>query len=135
MSAEKVIHTLLTAASAVTTVVNSRIYPAELPQNSVLPALIVSHMTSVTLPTIDAIAAYTVVQSRVEVTILTKDDYPALKSLLKKVRQACEYQYGSISGIQVISITRDLVGPDARDSDLGVFSQTIDFLVTWQDAA
>lgn len=133
MSAEKVIHTLLTAASAVTAVVGTRIYPMELPQNIVLPALVVSHMTTVTLPTIDAAAAYTVAQSRIEVAILTKEDYPTLKSLLKKVRQACEYQYGSIGGIQVISVARDLVGPDARDSDLGVFSQTIDFMVTWQD--
>lgn len=135
MSAEKIIYALLAADSAVSAVVSSRIYPGELPQGAALPALVVSHLTTVPQPTMDAASAFTLVQSRVEVTLLVKADYVTLKSLLKKVRQACEYKRGTIASTVAVSVVRDLVGPDARDSDLDVLSQTIDFMVTWQDPA
>ena len=133
MSAEKIIHTLLTNASAVTAVIGAgNIWPGELPQGTPLPALGVSHISTTELPTLDASALFGLLESRIEVTVLAKD-YATVKSLLTLVRKACNYQRGSIAGLAVASIRRDLVGADARDSDLQVFSQTLDFIVTWQD--
>ena len=132
MSAEKVIHTLLAAASPVTAIVAARIYPGELPQNTAMPALGISHISGHEHPALSAAGAFVLMQSRVEITILAKD-YPTVKTLLAAVRAACNYQRGVISGVTVISVMRDTVGPDLRDSDLTIFSQTIDFMVTWQD--
>ncbi len=134
MSAEKVIHTLLVGASAVTAVAGTRIYPGELPQGATLPALGVSHLSSAELDTISKAAGYSLMESRIEVTVLAYD-YASLKSLLRLVRQACNYQAGVIAGYLVTSIRRELVGPDMRDSDLGIYTQTIDFTVIWQDPA
>ena len=139
MSAEKVIHTLLAGAAAVTAVVGAgNIWPGELPQGTVLPALGISHLvTPAELTTMDAQAAYRLVQTRIEVTLLARNDangYVVLKDLLDKVRKACNYAHGTIGGISVGSVLVDTIGPDQRDSDLGVLSQTIDFLVTWQQA-
>ena len=132
MSAEKVIHTLLLASAPVAAVVGTNIYPGEMPQNTVPPALGISHLaTPPELATMDAASATRLVQSRIEVTVLCKD-YVTQKSLLDLVRKACNYAHGSIGGISVGSVLVDTIGPDLRDSDLGVLSQTIDFLVTWQ---
>ena len=132
MSSEKIINTLLMAAAPVTAIVSTRISAGELAQGSVLPALGISHISTVEVSTIDASAPFKLVQTRIEVTVLAKD-YPTVKDLIKKVRAACNYQRGVIGGFTVISIVRDTVGPDMRDSDLTVFSQTIDFKVTWQE--
>ena len=133
MSAENIIHALLTAASAVTAVVSDRVYPGELPQGTPMPALGVSHISTTERPTINAVGTYTMVQTRIEVTVLSKD-YVTLKDLVKKVRAACNYQRGVIATYTVISVMQELVGPDMRDSDLTLFSQTIDFMVTWQES-
>ena len=132
MSAEKVIYTLLSNAAAVTAVTGTNIYPGELPQGVVPPALGISHMSTVELPTLDAAALFGLLRSRIEVTVLTKD-YVTQNTLIGLGRKACNYQRGTIGGIAVVTIRRDVVGPDMRDSDLQVFSQTIDFMVTWQD--
>lgn len=134
MSAEAIIHSLLVAAAPVIALVPvASIYPGEIPQGVVFPALAVSHISSIELTTLDAAQLYGLLQSRIEVTVLTKEDYPTLKDLIRKVRQACNYQHGTIATYNVTSIVRELMGPDLRDSDLGVWSQTIDFIVTWRD--
>lgn len=130
MSAEQIMHTVLTAATAVTAVVGARIYPGELPQGTAMPALGISHISTVQVPRIDASAPQTLVQSRIEVTVLSKD-YVALKDLVNKVRAAGNYQRGTIDGFSVVSMTRETIGPDMRDSDLTLFTQTVDFVVVW----
>jgi hypothetical protein len=132
MSALAIINATLLAASPVTTLVAARIYPGELPQGTVLPAIGISDMGGVELPTIDASAAYTLVEDNVQVTVLAKD-YVTQKSLKDKVRAACNFKRGSIGGFQVVSVRRTSWGADMRDSDLTIFGQTIDFKVTWQE--
>ncbi len=43
------------------------------------------------------------------------------------------YAHGVIAGFAVVSVVRETLGPDMRDSDLTVFSQTVDFRVTWYE--
>ena len=133
MSAENIIHALLVAAAPVTALVGTNIWPGELPQGTPMPALGISHISSTEHPTISAPSAYTLVQTRIEITVLSRD-YVTLKSLVGKVRAACNYQRGVIATYTVISVMQELIGPDMRDSDLTLFSQTIDFMVTWQQA-
>ena len=132
MSAVAIINNLLLAASPVTTLVAARIYPGELPQGTPLPAMGLADMGGMELPTIDASAAYTLVEDNVQVTVLAKD-YVTQKSLKDKVRAACNFKRGSIGGFQVVSVRRTSWGADMRDSDLTVFGQEINFTVTWQE--
>lgn len=133
MRAEKVITALLNAASGVTALVSDRIYPPPLPQGVALPAVSVEHISTVDLPTIDANAGYNLVQTRIEVTAIAKD-YPTQKALLEQVRTAITFQRGTIAGVQVVSILRGSVGPDIRDDDMQLFTQSIDFLVTLRES-
>ena len=132
MRAEKVIRTLLMNASGVTALVSTRCYPPPLPQGVAFPALAVEHISTTPLPTLDASAPYGLVQSRIEVTVLAKD-YVTQKSVLEEVRKACDYQRGTIAGVNVASVLRDSVGPDIRDDDMQIFRQSIDFLVTLRE--
>lgn len=134
MRAEKVIRSLLVNASGVNAVVSDRVYPAPIPQATALPAIVVEHVDTIELTTVDASSAYGLVRSRIQVTVLTKD-YPTQKTLLDEVRKACNYQRGVIAGVRVQQILRDTVGPDgySRDDDSTVYSQSIDFQVTHQE--
>lgn len=134
MRAEKVIRSLLTAASGVTTLVADRVYPSPLPAGTALPACVVEHVDTIELTTVDANSAYGLVRSRIQVSVLAKD-YPTQKALLDEVRKACNYQRGVVAGVRVVLVQRDTVGPDgySADDDRTVYSQSIDFQVTHQE--
>ena len=132
MSAETIVNTVLAGNTALAAVVGARIYPGELPQGCALPAVGISHISTVPVARIDASAPYTLVQSRIEATAICKD-YVTLKDVVKKVRAAANYQRGAIAGFTVVSITRESTGPDMRDSDLGLYSQSVDLMVTWYE--
>lgn len=136
MRSEKVMQALLTGASALTTLLANgaaSVYGGgQLPQATALPALVVEHVNSNELTTIDANAPFGLVQSRLQVTVLAKD-YPTVKTVVEQVRIACNYQRGVIAGVRVISVLRDNVGPDLRDDDMQVYTQSIDFQVTFQE--
>lgn len=131
MRAEAVVKSLLASYPGVTAIVSSRIQPSPLPETLQLPALAMRHISTVDLPTIDA-ASYALIRSRIEVTAVTKS-YPVQKQLLEQVRLALQYQRGIVAGYQVVSIVRDNVGPDLRDDDKGIFTQSIDFILTLKE--
>lgn len=133
MRAEKVIRSLLVATPALNAVVESRIYPAPAPQATTLPCVTYAHVSTVVLPTISASGAYSLVQSRIDVTAITKT-YAQQKALIEAIRIALDYQRGVIAGVEVISVIRGSIGPDARDDDLTLYSQSIDFLVTLRES-
>jgi hypothetical protein len=128
MRAEHVIYTLLSGSALVTAQVGNRIYPARMPQNTVMPALVYQTISGNELTPIDAQAGYQVMRTRIQVTAMAKN-YQEVKNALEAVRKACLYQSGVIGGYQVLSITRDTVGPDLRDDDLSIYIQSIDFMV------
>jgi len=132
MRAEKAIRALLMQASAVTSLVGDRCYPGPLPEGCPLPALVVEHVSTVPLPTLDAQAGYGLMQARIQVTGLAAN-YPAVKTLLDAVVTACNHQRGLIGGVRVASAVRVLIGPDLRDDDRSVFYQSVDFVVIHQE--
>ena len=132
MYAEKTIHALLTAAAPITALVADRCYAGQLPQATPLPALVVDHISSMLMPTLDATSGYNISTTRIQVTALCTS-YPAVKNLLQAVKDACAWQRGVIAGVTVLSIRPDLRGPDGRDDDRSVFYQSLDFTVIFQE--
>ena len=132
MRAEKVIRALLGAAAPVVALVGTRVYPAPIPQATTMPAIGYSHVSTVPLSTLDAAAGYNLVRSRIEVFAIAKT-YADQKTLVEEIRKALDYQRGTIAGIEVVSIIRDVAGPDLRDDDMQVFTQATDFLVTLRE--
>lgn len=132
MSSEKVIYHLLSNNAPLALLVSTRIFGGIIPQETALPALAYNHVSTVENATIDANSPYGLVTSRVQVTVVSKD-YPQLKSLIALVRKACNYQRGTINGVIVNSIVRDVVGPDFIDDASSLFMQSIDFKITYHE--
>ena len=136
MRAEKAVRYLLANASAVTSLLGETtangIHPGQAPENALLPLLVVEFVSGQELSTIDATSAFGLNQARISVSAVAKG-YPAMKTLLEQVRVALNYQRGTFNGVRVVSIIRDSVGPDLRDDDRQLYSQSIDFSVTYQE--
>jgi hypothetical protein len=131
MSAVKVIRALLIASPQVAAIVSDRVYAGVVPQGALPPAIGITEVSNVQVGAFDAQAEFSLVTSRVQVTAMAKD-YPSIKSMLDVIRRACNFQRGQIAMVDVVSITRDTVGPDIED-DTGMHFQSIDFKVTYQE--
>lgn len=132
MNAEKVVYALLSADAGVTAIVSTRIYPSDLPQQIAVPAIVYRHVDTVDRPTIHGDGGPQLVQSRISVIALA-NDYSTIKALHEAVKAALRYQYGTIAGVQVATITRDIVGPGLFDPDLERHEQGVDYLVVHND--
>jgi hypothetical protein len=132
MHAEKISMALLLGNAALTAVVpTTSIYPHIVAQAVPLPALSVTFIDAIELPTIDA-AAYALKQARMSIEIHASD-YPSLKTIGALVRTAMRYQRGVIAGVPVASIVGAGDGPDLRDDDPPIYRQSLDFLVTFTE--
>ncbi len=134
MRAEKVVYTLLAASSALAAIVSTRICPKVLPQDKTLPAITYEHISSVEPGQIDA-SGQALVQSRIQVSAIAADGgsgsgYAVCKSIIEAARAALLYQHGTIAGVYVASIVRDVTGPDEFDAEINAHMQTIDVIVT-----
>ena len=132
MNAEKVVYALLSADAGVTAIVSTRIYPSDLPQQIAVPAIVYRHVDTVDRPTIHGDGGSQLVQTRISV-IAIANDYATVKSINEAVKDAMRYRFGSIAGVQVATITRDIAGPDLFDPDLERHEQGVDYLVVHND--
>lgn len=133
MSECKIIRALLVANAPVLALVPAvSIVAGELPQGTVLPAIGITEVSTVELPRVDAYSQYTLVDARVQVTLIAATR-PAQRQLRDAVRKACNYQRGSIAGATVVSVRRIGNGPDFNDPDTGFYMQTVDYSVIYQE--
>lgn len=130
MSAVKAVIALLLADPAVAGLVADRVSAGDVPLKTPRPAIGVHEVSNVPLGAIDAQADSSVVTSRVQVTVHVKT-YPELDGALRVARQACNFERGMIAGVDVVSVVRDLVGPDL-ESTAG-HAKSIDFKVTYHE--
>lgn len=129
MGARKAVYALLSADAGVTALISTRVYPSVLPQDKTLPALVYQRISGVEPGQIDG-QGRALVQARIQVTALA-ETYGACADLLDAAREALLYQYGTIGGIEVVSIIRDIDGADDFDPELQAYSQSIDVVVTY----
>lgn len=129
MRAEKVIYSLLSSKAAITNLVGTRIFPAPAPQDAALPCITYSHVSTVALqPTVLSVGDK-LVRTLIDVAPIAKT-YADQKNLVEQIRLALEFEHGTIAGVDVTSILRGSVGPDTRDDDLQMYTQSIEFVVT-----
>lgn len=129
MGARKAVYALISADAGVTALVSTRIYPTVLPQDKTLPALVYQRISGVEPGQIDG-QGRALVQGRIQVTALASE-FGACAAILDAAREALLYQYGSIGGVEVVSIIRDIDGADDFDPDLQAYSQSMDFIVSY----
>lgn len=134
MSGEKVIYALLSADSAIAAKVATRIYGGNIPLNVVLPAISYSHISSTERNhsvSLNERASLTI--SIIEVSAHAKT-YPEVKTLMASIRTACRNKQGTFNTIPVHSVVLENIGPDFANDDIGLFTQTADFSVTYRIA-
>jgi hypothetical protein len=127
----KVIRALLLGSDAVTARVADRIAAGDVAVDRGLPAIGLAEVVTVPVGAFDAQAEYSIVTSRVQVTVVGKP-YPDVVALIDLARRACNFERGQIAGVDVISVLRDTVGPDMEDV-AGNSIKTIDFKVTYHE--
>jgi len=128
----KAIRALLLADAAVLARVQvDSIAAGDVEADASLPAIGVTEVGLVPIGAIDAQSAYSLVTSRVQVTVAAKE-YPEVQAVLGLVRRACNFQRGKIAGVDVVSVLRDTVGPDLEDA-AGNPVKSIDFKVTYHE--
>ncbi len=128
----KVIRALLAASQATTAHVPAeRIVAGVVPVGTQLPALSITHISTTPIGAIDAAAEFSLVRTRVQITVMTQD-YPTGKLLADLVRRACNFKRGLIAGVDVASVMRDTVGPDYQDQ-AGAHFGSVDFMVTYHE--
>lgn len=129
-NAPRIIVALLKAnADLMAKVPASRIYPGHIPQTAPLPALAYSNVSDNDRHTVSGAEPMVVETGRVQVTVAAKD-YSGKEQLIGLVRKACANKRGLISGIAVLNVRSDGIGPDLDNDEAGIFGRTIDFLVT-----
>lgn len=112
--------------------VGSRLALGRLPENSAYPAIVYSVISGTPIVPINAQAGGTIMRTRVQIMALGKT-VADVKTILEQVRLAMNYKSGLINGVQVISVVRDLIGPDSKDDDAAVFIQSHDYMITYQE--
>jgi hypothetical protein len=127
----KVIRALLLGADAVTARVADRVAAGDVAVDEGLPAIGLTEVVAVPIGAFDAQAEFSIVTSRVQVTVVGKA-YPDVVSIINLARRACNFERGQIAGVDVISVLRDTIGPDMEDV-AGNSIKTIDFKVTYHE--
>lgn len=133
MSSTKVIRALLVSDPAVTSLVPAaKVVIGGVKLGTPLPAIGIKQISLVPFGAIDAQAEFALVVSRVQVTVETKD-YATMSAVMAAVRKACNYQRGVIAGVSVVSVLRDIEGPDPDENAAEIYDQVIDFKVTYHE--
>lgn len=134
MSAIKVIRALLAAHAPVLALVPAaRIVAGTVPQGTPLPAIGLTEISRVELPTVSLGQRAVQVTARVQVTVHASA-YPEQKAVLQAARLAPGAHTGTVAGVAVRSVMRDVVGPDMTDDEAGVYQQSRDFKVVFVEA-
>lgn len=130
MSDVKAVRYLLSQNATLTAQVPaSRIIGGVLPQGIALPAISVTHVSTVRPQMVNTASKLCV--SRVQVTVMA-DSYATQKSVLALVRAALPRSRGSVNGVAVDSILIDTEGPDFTD-EAGLYMGSIDYRVTYTE--
>lgn len=67
---------------------------------------------------------------RVQVTVLS-EAIPTLHNIIELVRDALPLSRGDVNGDTCEGIVPDTEGPDLFDQDFRVYTQSLDFMVSW----
>ncbi|MDN2700165.1 hypothetical protein O0882_28030 [Janthinobacterium sp. SUN073] len=134
MSAVKVIRALLAVHAPVLALVPAaRIVAGTVPQGMPLPAICLAEISRVELPTVSRGQRTVQVTARVQVTVHAST-YPDQKAVLQAARLGAGAHTGTVAGVAVRSVMRDVVGPDMTDDEAGVYQQSRDFKVVFVEA-
>lgn len=137
MSAVAIVRDILAAyAPLLAEVPAARIIAGQVQQGAALPAIGISEVSGYyPITTTTRRQRTETLRARVQVTVLTNNDYPAMKRILLLVKKAASGMHtGVIKGYQVNSVIPDTIGPEIPPADDKICEQSRDFVVTFAEA-
>lgn len=134
MSAIKVIRALLVAHAPLLALVPApRIVVGSVPLGTPLPAIGLTEISRLEMPTASLSQRAVQVTARVQVTVHAST-YQEQKAVLQAARLGPGAHTGTVAGVVVRSVMRDIVGPDLKDEAASIFEQCRDFKVVFVEA-
>jgi hypothetical protein len=124
-------HLLHSDAALVAVVPVAKIKSGPIAQGTTLPAISVSHVSTIRRHAI-ASTSSEFCTSRVQITVMAKS-YPEQKSILALIRAALPRTRGSVNGVIVDSLLKDIDGPDFREDDAEIYMQSVDYIITYSE--
>lgn len=135
MSGVAIVRALLAAHAPVLALAPAiKVFAGGIPQGTVLPAIGVTSISESEMGTVARQGNFKMVRERVQVTVLTNNDYPLLKRLLKAASLGEGVHTGQVLQYQVRSVLTWGVGPEIPVGDDRIYEQSRDFMVTFIEA-
>ena len=120
------------AAALLSGVAGGRVYPVMRPQAGTLPAVVTTLISLVPDGVLDQSAGPNLYRARIQADCF-EGTFAGLKTLVDAVRAAVHLKSGTYASKVVVASLFDIAGPDDLDLDTGVYSQSVDFLITFYD--
>lgn len=132
MNPELIVAAMLNVAG-VTNLVGNRRAMGQLPQNTAFPALVYTIVDATAMPHLNFSTERQMARARIQINPIAKS-IPEVKSILDAVRAAMDFKLQQVYATKtVISSRMELLGPIEKDDDLGVWTQSVDYMLMWYE--
>ncbi len=132
MNPELIVAAMLNVAG-VTNLVGNRRAMGQLPQNTAFPALVYTIVDATPMPHLNYSVERQMARARIQINPIAKT-ISEVKSILEAVRAAMDFKFQQVfAGKTVISSRVELLGPIEKDDDIGVFTQSVDYMLMYYE--
>lgn len=132
MNPELIVAAMLNVAG-VTALVGNRRAMGQLPQNTAFPAIVFTIVDATPMPNLNFSSGNQMARARIQINPIAKT-IGEVKSILEAVRAAMDFKLQQVfAGKTVISSRVELLGPIEKDDDLGVFTQSVDYMLMYYE--
>jgi hypothetical protein len=132
MNPELIVASMLNVAG-VTALVGNRRAMGQLPQNTAFPALVYTIVDATPTPHLNFSTERQMARARIQINPIAKS-IAEVKSILDAVRAAMDFKLQQVYATKtVISSRMELLGPIEKDDDLGVWTQSVDYMLMWYE--
>lgn len=132
MNPELIVAAMLNVAG-VTNLVGNRRAMGQLPQNTAFPALVYTIVDATPMPHLNYSVERQMARARIQINPIAKT-IPEVKSILDAIRAAMDFKLQQVYATKtVISSRIELLGPIEKDDDLGVWTQSVDYMLMWYE--
>lgn len=132
MNPELIVASMLNVAG-ITSLVGSRRAMGQLPQNTAFPALVYTIVDATPMPHLNYSVERQMARARIQINPIAKS-IPEVKSILDAVRAAMDFKLQQVYATKtIISSRMELLGPIEKDDDLGVWTQSVDYMLMYYE--
>lgn len=132
MNPELIVASMLNVAG-ITALVGNRRAMGQLPQNTAFPALVYTIVDATPMPHLNYSVERQMARARIQINPIAKT-IPEVKSILDAIRAAMDFKLQQVyANKTVISSRMELLGPIEKDDDLGVWTQSVDYMLMWYE--